>query len=113
MISCLSCKSPVRTKLYKLKLFQDHYKGKTKKISQEIKVDTVSCINDTAAYMKGFILYYVSVTGEQAVPGYPVKTQKFVVMDANGQDIKLRLSKKVTDSIEIRIKAISEALNEK
>ena len=113
MIACLSCKDPVKKKTYRVILFQNHYKGKANKVSHEIKIDTFSCISDTIAYNKAFIRYYVCVTGEQAVPEYPIKTQKFIVIDANGRDVKLKLSKKVTDSLEIRIKAISEALNKK
>jgi len=107
----ISCSHvPEKPKMYTIKIYRDDYNAQTKKYIPKVFEHIIKCENDTIAYNKGYIEYYVGVSGEKQIDFPLWKTKSFIVQDASGANVKLKLPQKVVDSIESLVQRLSHEL---
>jgi hypothetical protein len=101
-------------KKYVLTIYQDKLNSAGNKSEPSNRIDTLTAVNDTVAYLSALKSFYNQKVVERKHFNYG-QPKSFIIVDANGIDLKVNLSDKIVTGLKDQIENtpdVKKMLNE-
>jgi hypothetical protein len=100
VFTLVGCTRPIGPNKYILKMSQGEQDSTGKMLTEKTQIDTISATNDTAAYTQVAKRFIIMLREDTVQRNIVTKVHTLEVTDWNGTPLRMKLSKKITDSID-------------